>query len=192
MKVAVLASGSGTILEAMLDAKLPVGLIVVDRDCRAISVGEQRGVPAVHVERNSFGADFDRTAYTRRVVAVLVEADVELVVMAGFGTILDQPMYDRFAGKVLNTHPSLLPAFPGWHAVEAALDHGVKVTGCTVHVATLEVDAGPILAQCAVDVEPTDTAQTLHERIKVVERSLYLATVQDILDRGWVLEGAQP
>jgi len=109
------------------------------------------------------------------------------VVMAGFGTILEQPIYDRFAGHVLNTHPALLPSFPGWHGVRDALDYGVKVTGCTVHVATLEVDAGPILAQEAVAVLPDDTEESLHERIKVVERRLYIDTIRCILERGHVL-----
>ena len=106
--------------------------------------------------------------------------------MAGFGTILAKPIFDRFAGRILNTHPALLPAFPGWHAVADALDYGVKVTGCTVHVATEEVDAGPILAQEAVAVLPDDTVESLHERIKAVERRLYVETVRGIVERGSV------
>ena len=123
-------------------------------------------------------------AYTERVVDVLEAHGVELVVMAGFGTILAKPIFDRYAGHVLNTHPALLPAFPGWHAVADALTAGVKVTGCTVHVATEEVDAGPILAQEAVAVRRDDTVATLHERIKVVERRLYVQTIREILERG--------
>jgi phosphoribosylglycinamide formyltransferase 1 len=95
---------------------------------------------------------------------------------------------EAYAGRVLNTHPALLPAFPGWHAVRDALAYGVKVTGTTVHVATGEVDAGPILAQEAVPVEPGDTEETLHERIKVVERRLYPATIRQFLDQ---LEGGE-
>ena len=91
---------------------------------------------------------------------------------------------------MLNTHPALLPSFPGWHGVRDALAHGVKVTGCTVHVATREVDAGPILAQEAVDVLPDDDESSLHERIKVVERRLYVETIRTILARGWVLDTA--
>ena len=106
--------------------------------------------------------------------------------MAGFGTILAKPIFDRFAGHILNTHPALLPSFPGWHAVDDALSYGVKVTGCTVHVATEEVDAGPILAQEAVAVRPDDTAASLHERIKAVERRLYIQTIREILQRGSV------
>ena len=88
--------------------------------------------------------------------------------MAGFGTVLAQPVHDAFPGRILNTHPALLPAFPGWHAVEDALAAGVPVTGCTVHLATLEMDAGPVLAQEEVAVLPGDTVETLHERIKEV------------------------
>ncbi len=106
--------------------------------------------------------------------------------MAGFGTILAKPIFDRFAGHILNTHPALLPPFPGWHAVDDALAYGVKVTGCTVHVATEEVDAGPILAQEAVAVRPDDTVESLHERIKAVERRLYVQTIHEILERGSV------
>lgn len=190
VRVGVLVSGSGTILDAMLDAGVSVELVVVDRPCGGQAVAERHGVPCVLVQRSSFGQDFDRHAYTFDITKVLVDAGVDLVVMAGFGTILDAPVYERYAGQVLNTHPALLPSFPGWHGVRDALAHGVKVTGCTVHVATLEVDAGPILAQAPVDVLPDDTEASLHERIKVVERRLYVETIQAILARGWVLDPA--
>jgi phosphoribosylglycinamide formyltransferase-1 len=133
------------------------------------------------VERGSYGADFDRDAYTERVVAVLLEHEIELVVMAGYGTIFSAAIHRAFPARVLNTHPALLPSFKGWHAVRAALDYGVKVTGCTVHVATLEVDAGPILAQEAVPVLPGDDEDALHERIKAVERHLYPQTIRAVL-----------
>ena len=93
--------------------------------------------------------------------------------MAGFGTILEKPIHDAFPDRIVNTHPALLPAFKGWHAVRDALAAGVKVTGCTVHIARLEVDDGPILAQEAVRVLDDDTVDTLQERIKEVERRLY-------------------
>ena len=114
-------------------------------------------------------------------VDALEAHEVDLVVMAGFMTVLDKPMFDAYAGRVLNTHPALLPAFTGWHAVRDALAFGVKVTGCTVHIATLEVDDGPILAQEAVPVLADDTEATLHERIKDVERRLYPATIKELL-----------
>ncbi len=170
MRVAVLASGSGTILDALLDAGVAVEVVVVDRPCGAIQVAERHGVAAELVARDRFDGAFDRVAYTDTVVDRLEAAGAELVVMAGYGTILAKAIFDRWPGRILNTHPALLPAFPGWHAVADALDYGVKVTGCTVHIATEEVDAGPILAQAAVDVRPDDTVEALHERIKVVER----------------------
>lgn len=182
MRIGVLASGSGTILEAILGADLPVEVVIVDRPCRATEVAEGHGVPAVLVERDDFGPDFDRAAYTRRVVDALAPHGIDLVVMAGFGTVLAEPVHEAYPGRILNTHPALLPSFKGWHAVQAALDYGVKVTGCTVHLATLEVDEGPILAQEAVPVLPDDTADTLHERIKDVERRLYPATIRAVVE----------
>ena len=181
MSLAVLVSGTGSILDAMVAAGLPVALVVSDRPCPAIALAADHDVEAVVVHRDSFGGDFDRDAYTVRLTELLVDRGVSLVAMAGFGTILGQPVYDRFAGQILNTHPALLPAFPGWHAVRDALAHGVTVTGCTVHLATLEVDAGPILAQGTVEVRPDDDEASLHERIKAVERRLYVDTIRSVL-----------
>ncbi len=181
MRIAVLASGSGTLLEAILADGIPVSLVVVDRPSRATEVAEAHGVPATLVERSSYGEDFDRVAYTRAVVDVLHAEDIDLVVMAGFGTVFAEPIHDAFEHRILNTHPALLPAFKGWHAVRAALEAGVKVTGCTIHVATVEVDAGPILAQEAVPVLDEDDEASLHERIKAVERRLYPQTIRAVL-----------
>lgn len=163
-------------------------MILTDRPCRAAELGAAHDIHTVVHERQ-FGADFDRDTWTAEVSQLLDDAGIELVVMAGFGTIFGAPIYETYANRILNTHPALLPAFPGWHAVEEALSHGVKVTGCTIHVAELVVDSGPILAQEAVDVLPDDTVSTLHERIKAVERRLYVATVRAILARGTILEG---
>lgn len=184
MRVAVLVSGSGTILEAMVAEGVPVTTVLADRPCRGLEVAAAAGVAAVLVDRadfGGFGPGFDRLGYTRALTAALSAADVDLVCMAGFGTVLDQPVHDAFRGRILNTHPALLPAFPGWHAVDDALAAGVTVTGCTVHLATLEMDAGPILAQQEVVVRPDDTVESLHERIKAVERVLYPATVKRAL-----------
>jgi phosphoribosylglycinamide formyltransferase 1 len=184
VRVAVLASGTGTILDAMLRAGVPVAIVVSDRDCRALEVAAAAGVPTELVDRRAwggFGTSFDRYGYTEALAKSLVGAGIDLVAMAGFGTVLDQPVHDAFPGRILNTHPSLLPAFPGWHAVEDALAAGAEVTGCTVHVATVELDAGPVLAQEEVPVRPGDTVETLHERIKQVERRLYPATVLSVL-----------
>jgi phosphoribosylglycinamide formyltransferase 1 len=186
VRIGALASGSGTNLDAILTDGIPVAVVVVDRTCGAIDVADSHGVPWELVRRDSFGKDFDRVAYTERVVDVLREHGVDLVVMAGFMTVFEKPVFDIYDGRILNTHPSLLPAFRGAHAVRDALEHGVKVTGCTVHVATMELDDGPILAQEAVPVLPGDDESSLHERIKVVERRLYPETIRRILERGAV------
>jgi phosphoribosylglycinamide formyltransferase-1 len=183
MRVGVLASGSGTILQALLDAGLPIEVVVVDRPCAAIERAARAGVPVELVERASFGADFDRVEYTHRVVDALDRHGIELVAMAGFGTILEKPIHDRFPDRIVNTHPALLPAFKGWHAVADAIAAGVKVTGCTVHFARLEVDEGPILAQEPVPVLPDDTVDSLHERIKEVERELYPRVLRELIAR---------
>jgi phosphoribosylglycinamide formyltransferase 1 len=181
VRIAVLASGSGTLLDAILADGIPVSLVVVDRPSRATEVAAAHGVPATTIERSSYGRDFDRVAYTRAVVEVLLAADIDLVVMAGFGTVFAEPIHEAFEHRILNTHPALLPAFKGWHAVRDALAAGVTVTGCTIHVATLEVDAGPILAQETVPVLEGDDEASLHERIKAVERRLYPDTIRAVL-----------
>ncbi len=181
-RLAVLASGTGTILEAILGAGLPVCVVIADRPCRAARLAENAGVPVEIVERESYGPDFDRLAYTHRLVDSVKRHQVDVVAMAGFGTILAAPLFTDYAGRILNTHPALLPAFKGWHAVRDALAAGVTATGCTVHVATEVVDEGPILAQEEVIVEPDDTEASLHERIKSVERRLYPETIRLFLE----------
>lgn len=178
MRIGVLASGGGTILRALLEDGLPVAVVVVDRRCGAEKVAADAGVAVEVLERPTFGEGFDRDGFTAEVVDALVRHEVDLVAMAGFGTVLGAAVFEAFPGRLLNTHPALLPSFPGWHAVAAALAAGAPVTGCTVHVATLEVDAGPVLAQEEVAVRPEDTEATLHERIKEVERRLYPATIR--------------
>lgn len=183
-RVAVLASGSGTILEAMVARDVPVVVVVADRGCRALEVAEASKVEALLVDRRQwggFGSQFDREGYTAALTDVLVHRRVDLVAMAGFGTVLGAPVHEAFGGRVLNTHPSLLPAFKGWHAVADALAAGASETGCTVHVATLALDEGPVLAQEQVAIEPDDTVESLHERIKTVERRLYPDTVLRVL-----------
>ena len=173
-------SGSGTILEAILAEDIPVDVVISDRACRALEIADAAGVPAVLVERTSFGKSFDRDAYSDQVVEVLRKYDVDLVASAGFGTVIPKAATDM-PGKIINTHPSLLPSFKGWHAVRDALAAGVKVTGCTVFIVTEEMDSGPILAQEPVRVEPDDTEETLHERIKQVERRLFPDTIKRVI-----------
>jgi phosphoribosylglycinamide formyltransferase-1 len=183
VRVGVLASGSGTILRALATRGLPVVVVVVDRPCGATEIAAQHGIAVEMVERSTFGPEFDRVAYTHDVIDALQRHDVDLVAIAGFGTILSKPFIDAFGGRAVNTHPALLPAFKGWHAVRDALQHGVKVTGCTVHLVTEDVDDGPILAQEAVPVLDGDTEATLHERIKEVERRLYPDVIEQLVAR---------
>ncbi len=183
MRLAVLVSGSGTLLEAILADGTAVALAVADRPCRGLDVAAAAGVPVELVQRTDFSPAFDRAGYTDRVVKVLLAHDIDLVALAGYMTILSPALIEAFPGRVVNTHPALLPSFKGARPVRDALAAGVKVTGCTVHVATAEVDAGPILAQEAVPVLPGDDEATLHERIKEVERRLYPATIKELLSR---------
>ena len=183
MGIAALASGTGTILEALIEHDLPIAVVLVDRACRAEKVAERAGLPCLAVVRSDFSSGFDRDGYTAEVVAGLEPWAPELIAMAGYGTILGHGIHDAYPGRILNTHPALLPAFKGWHAVRDALAAGVAVTGTTVHVATLEVDEGPILAQAEVPVLPGDDEAALAERIKETERELYPATILAALDR---------
>src|SRR5580704_16220458 len=164
----------------MFEGGLPVTTVLADRPCAGLALAQERGAAPELVDRTlygGFGPEFDRQGYTATVAATLVAHQVDLVAMAGFGTVMSQAVHDAFPRRILNTHPALLPDFPGWHAVRDALAAGVGETGCTVHLATLEMDAGPILAQQVVPVVTGDTQDSLHERIKVAERTLYPATI---------------
>ncbi len=185
-RLAVLISGGGSNLRALLDATTAdpgfggeVVVVGADRGGAAgLEHAHTAGVPEV-VEELTAGADAaTRTAWEHRLAEGLAAYDPDVVVLAGFMRILSGGFLERWPDRVLNTHPSLLPAFRGAHAVRAALAHGVKVTGCTVHLVDEEVDHGPILAQEAVPVLPGDTETTLHERIKVVEHRLLPACVR--------------
>jgi phosphoribosylglycinamide formyltransferase 1 len=181
MQVGVLASGTGSILRAMLAREIPVAVVLADRPCGALDIARDAGVAAELLERTDFGKAFDREAYTESVVASLQAHDVDLVAIAGFGTILSPSFVDAFGSRALNTHPALLPDFKGWHAVRDALAAGVDLTGCTVHLVTADVDSGPIVAQREVPVLPGDTEETLHERIKEVERLLYPEVIEKMV-----------
>lgn len=190
MRIGVLASGGGTNLQALLDQGLPIVVVVTDRPgVAALDRAKAAGVQTAVVDRSDYLPD--RMAFTNAVVDVLIDHRVELVAMAGFMTILDKPIFDTFGDRVINTHPSLLPAFRGSHAVLDALAAGVKVTGCTIHIATHEVDCGPILAQEAVPILDGDTEASLHERIKSVEHRLYPAVLRGLVG-GEKLFDAQP
>ncbi|NHC43949.1 phosphoribosylglycinamide formyltransferase [Motilibacter aurantiacus] len=190
-RVVALVSGSGTLLQALLDGCDP-------REATVVAVGADRhgiagldraaaaGVPTfVHAPR-----DFaDRAQWNHALADAVAAYEPDLVVSAGFMRILGAEFLVRFPDRVLNTHPALLPAFPGAHAVRDALAYGVAVTGCTVHLVDTGVDTGPVVAQEAVRVEPGDDEATLHERIKVVERRLLVDVVGRMARSGWSVEG---
>jgi formyltetrahydrofolate-dependent phosphoribosylglycinamide formyltransferase len=183
MRVGVLASGSGTILQAMLDRKLPIVVVLADRPCGALGIAENAGIGAELVERTDFSSGFDRVAYTKEVVAAL-ERTTSISSRSPVRHDPSEPFVDSYGARAVNTHPALLPAFKGWHAVRDALAAGVKVTGCTVHLVTEDVDSGPILAQEAVPVLDDDTEETLHERIKRSSARLYPDVIEQTGPRG--------
>lgn len=185
-KFAVLVGGSGTLADAMLKAKCPISLMVADQPCKAVDeVAPRHGVEAVVVDRADFGfgqgkGKFNREKFTQEVVNELKKEKVNGVILAGWDTILDELFFlpENFQGQVLNSHPALLPAYKGiGHAVPLQLKDGVKVSGTTIHVATADVDGEPYLFQEEVEVKPGDNVDSLHERIKVVERKLYTRAV---------------
>lgn len=184
-RVVVLASGSGTLLQSLIDAaadgRLAADIVAVGSDVpgiMALTRAEQAGIP-VFVERP---ADHpDRPAWDAALLTRLRDVDPDWVVSAGFMRILGASVVDAFPGRIVNTHPALLPAFAGAHGVRDALRYGVKVTGCTVHIVDHGVDTGPILAQRAVEVLPGDDEASLHERIKEVERTLLVETLAQLI-----------
>jgi phosphoribosylglycinamide formyltransferase 1 len=181
--IGVLGSGQGSLVPHLKRSGLPISLFVADRECPALKVARDLQIPNVELlERIDFSRNFNFVDYTARLIEVLRKYDIKLVIMAGFRTILAPVMFEEgnFKDRVLNTHPSLLPAFSGNNAVQDALNSGVKVTGCTVHVATKKVDDGRILAQAVVWVRKGDTAETLHDRIREIEGNfLYPKAIWD-------------
>ncbi|WP_029117608.1 phosphoribosylglycinamide formyltransferase [Mycobacterium sp. URHB0044] len=185
-RLVVLASGTGSLLESLLDAATgdyPARVVAVgtDRACRALDVAAEASVPGYTVR---LGDHPDRAAWDAAITAATAEHRPDLVVSAGFMKILGREFLSRFLGRVVNTHPALLPAFPGAHAVLEALTYGVRLTGCTVHLVDEGVDTGPILAQEAVAVLDGDDEASLHERIKVVERRLLVDVLAAMATRG--------
>ncbi|MFE2750667.1 phosphoribosylglycinamide formyltransferase [Actinosynnema sp. NPDC059335] len=192
-RVVVLVSGSGTLLQALLDAAAdpgyPVEVVAVgaDRDgIEGLSRAERAGVPGFAVKLRDHA---DRDAWDTALADAVAAHEPDLVVSAGFMKILGPAFLARFGGRMVNTHPALLPAFPGAHGVRDAVDYGVKVTGATVHLVDGGVDTGPILAQEAVVVAEDDDVESLHERIKVVERRLLVDVVARLAREGCTVNG---
>jgi phosphoribosylglycinamide formyltransferase-1 len=188
LRVGVLVSGAGTNLQALLDASrepdFPARIVIVGCNragASAIARAEAAGVPLCVVDRFAVPKRAERQ---RRLLSALRSVDVQLVVLAGFDEILLPEFVGAFRGRIINTHPSLLPAFGGtMHAVQAALEHGVKVTGCTIHIVTDDVDAGPILYQACVDVREDDDVASLHARIQEQEHRLLPHAVREFARR---------
>nr|NLI49064.1 phosphoribosylglycinamide formyltransferase [Propionibacterium sp.] len=182
-RLVVLVSGSGTLLQALIDAQaagtLSAEIVAVgaDRECAGVQRARAAGLP-VFVHPLAKGAD--RAAWDAALADLIADHDPDLVVSAGFMKLVGPAVLARFGGRLINTHPALLPSFPGAHGVRDALAHGVKVTGCTVFEIDAGVDTGRIIAQEPVRVVPGDTEESLHERIKVVERQLLVDTVNTL------------
>ena len=185
-RVVVLASGTGSLLASLLKAAVgdyPARVVAVgtDRVCAALDIAAAESVPTFTVVL----ADYpDRSAWDVAIAGATAAHDPDLVVSAGFMKILGPEFLSRFPARVVNTHPALLPAFPGAHAVSDALAYGVRVTGCTVHLVDAGTDTGPILAQQAVPVLDDDDEATLHERIKMIERRLLVDVLEALATRG--------
>ncbi|TWP44893.1 phosphoribosylglycinamide formyltransferase [Lentzea tibetensis] len=189
-RVVVLVSGSGTLMQALLDANdLPIEIVAVGADragIEGLARAERASVPGFVVRLRDYA---DRAEWDTALTKAVAEHEPDLVVSAGFMKILGPAFLARYGGRMINTHPALLPAFPGAHGVRDALDYGVRVTGSTVHLVDAGVDTGPILAQEAVVVEPGDDEESLHERIKVVERRLLVDTVARLVREGCTVNG---
>ena len=179
-RVVVLLSGTGSLCAALLDAAddpaYPAQVVAVgaDRDAAGLEHARRRGLPTFVCPLREHP---DRATWDRALAAAIAAHEPDLVVSAGFMKIVGPAVLDAFGGRLINTHPALLPAFPGAHAVRDALAAGVPVTGSTVHLVDAGVDTGPVLAQREVPVRPDDDEAALHERIKTVERELLVETV---------------
>lgn len=185
-RLVVLASGTGSLLSSLLAAAVgdyPARVVAVgtDRDCPATEIASAASLPTFTVR---LGDHPSREAWDAAITDATAAHSPDLIVAAGFMKILGPQFLSRFCGRTLNTHPALLPAFAGAHAVPEALASGVKVTGCTVHLVDAGMDTGPILAQEPIAVFDGDNEETLHERIKVIERRLLVDVVAAIAIRG--------
>ena len=192
-RLLVLVSGEGTNLQALIDACQDAGygaqLVAVgaDRDgINGLARAQRAGIPAFAVRLPDYPA---REEWDAALTTACAGYAPDLVVLAGFMKLVGKPFLAAFGGRCVNTHPALLPSFPGAHGVRDALVHGVKVAGCTVLLVDDGVDAGPIVAQACVPVADDDDEATLHERIKVAERALLVGTVGAMVRGGWSVQG---
>jgi phosphoribosylglycinamide formyltransferase-1 len=192
VRLGILISGRGSNFEAIansiarrkLDAE--IAIVISNRaDAGGLEIARERGIPMRVIESRGM----ERETYDRLVIEELRTHEVELVCLAGFMRLLSASFIQAFPGRVLNIHPSLLPAFPGLDAQRQALEHGVKITGCTVHLVDEFLDSGPILIQSAVPVLDTDTVESLSARILAQEHIIYSRAIQLLVDERVTLEG---
>lgn len=190
-KLGVMVSGSGTLLEHMIAKKLPISLVIAEKPCRGLDIATDAGLTTILLARTDYGwdnsrrwndqTDFERSKFSETIAKTLNEYHITISAMAGFMTILAPKFFHTFEGTLLNIHPALLPKYKGERAVADALEAGETITGTTIHIATKELDAGPIIEQAKVPIMPDDTVETLHERIKLTERPLYARVLQELL-----------
>jgi phosphoribosylglycinamide formyltransferase-1 len=193
IRIGVLASGTGTNLQAIIDSamagRIPAEVRAVISDvpgAMALDRARRHGIAAVAIERKDFSANAE---FERRILSALCEHGVELVCLAGYMRIVGPTLLREFEGRMINIHPALLPSFPGLHAQRQALEHGVKVAGCTVHFVDEETDHGPIICQAAVPVLEGDTHESLAERILAEEHRIYPEAIRLFAEGRLTIEG---
>jgi phosphoribosylglycinamide formyltransferase 1 len=191
-RLGILISGRGSNFEAIADSiesgglNAEIAVVIANRsEARGLEIARQRGLNAVAIPSKGL----DREVYDRMLLAELDKHSVDLVCLAGFMRLLSASFIRRFPNRILNIHPSLLPAFPGLDAQHQALTHGVKITGCTVHFVDEELDAGPIIIQAAVSVLDEDTAESLSARILEEEHRIYPAAIRLVVAGSYRVEG---
>jgi phosphoribosylglycinamide formyltransferase-1 len=192
-RLGILISGRGSNLQSIVAATREgrlaarVGIVISDRaEAAGLARAREAGIDARSMDPRDYAG---RAVYDRAIADVLCEHQVDLVCLAGFMRLVGSALLDAFPHRVLNIHPSLLPAFPGLDAQRRALEHGVRVTGATVHLVTAELDNGPIVLQSAVPVLDRDTVDTLSARILIEEHRIYPEAIRLVLNGGWTLEG---
>lgn len=192
-RLGVLVSGRGSNLQAIIDAiasgrlDASIAIVVANRPgAAALDRAAAAGIATRCLNPEAFQG---RDEFDRAIASVLAEKQVDLVCLAGYMRLVGVPLLSAFPNRILNIHPSLLPAFPGLDAQRQAIEHGVQISGATVHFVTRELDAGPIVLQAAVPVFPDDTAETLSARILVEEHRIYPEAIQIVLDGAWSLVG---
>jgi phosphoribosylglycinamide formyltransferase-1 len=193
LTIGVLASGRGSNLQAILNAiqtgslMARIGVVLSDKkDAKALERARTHNVPALFLDPRAYP---DRPAYDTAVVAALTTHQVDLIILAGYMRLVTKPLLEAFRNKMINIHPSLLPAFPGLHAQRQALTHGVKVSGCTVHFVDEEMDHGPIIAQASVPVLGGDTEESLGDRILIEEHRLLPRIIQYYIEGKLKVDG---